>query len=420
MDQHGSTYNNQLEDLNVHTIRNADGRFITGVPEVDQVQYPVICYLASNPVYEAPPHVFDSKGKGNYIQLHDLIEEANISTFRQSTWFVVEWAQPETDVRGLLQQLTNNANGKKRYFCVGTCVSSEGEPTCVLALVLKIDRGHLTTSDLILDGMGPVAVYKVAGARGANTATMSVIAKFGQAVRECASNFIINEAEDFTMKRVIFLTEHLNDEQFATLVGDAKIKQRKKDCSDFQKALLGCLSSLQALRSGKRFEVALSSSVAVAGWEHLQNLHQPCTRLDEQTGDEVSITLYDYIKHEDYHLNHALIILGGDETTGFGKSQFAMRFVQSVAAAKSKVMGEVVTPIFARTFDILREAKAQLAMGAPVLFDEVRFSDVVQIQFLSNLGFFSVIVYFMLALLFLVICFLCWFRLVSFGILRCW
>jgi hypothetical protein len=177
---------------------------------------------------------------------------------------------------------------------------------------------------------------------------------------------------------------------------------------------------LQNLRSNSKAELALNPKVAVAEWEHFNDLRVPLTRYDEQTKQEVRITLYDYFKNEDYHLNHALIILGGDETTGFGKSQFAMRFVQSVAAAKSKVMGEVVTPIFARTFDILREAKAQLALGAPVLFDEVRFSDVVQIQFLSNLGFFSVIVYFMLALLFLVICFLCWFRLVSFGILRCW
>jgi len=205
-------------------------------------------------------------------------------------------------------------------------------------------------------------------------------------VRECASNFIINEGEDFTMKRMMHLTEQLTDEQFTTLVGDAKLKQRKKECSEFQKALLGCLSSLQHLRSASKAEVALNPKVAVAEWEYFNDLRIPLTRYDEVSKQEVSITLYDYIKNEQYHLNHSLIILGGQNTTGYGKSQLAMRFVLSVAAGMSKASGAPITPIFARTFDILREAKSQMAVASPILFDEVRFSDVVQVQYLSEDG----------------------------------
>jgi hypothetical protein len=61
-----------------------------------------------------------------------------------------------------------------------------------------------------------------------------------------------------------------------------------------------------------------------------------------------------------------------------------MRFVHSVAMGLSMVKGETITPIFVKTLDILREAKPQLSVGSPILFDEVRFSDVVQVQYLSE------------------------------------
>jgi hypothetical protein len=106
--------------------------------------------------------------------------------------------------------------------------------------------------------------------------------------------------------------------------------------------------------------------------------------LDEVSGEVISIKLIDYVRRSDLHLNQSLIILGGDHTTGWGKSQFAMRFVHSVAMGLSTVKGETITPIFVKTLDILREAKAQLSVGSPILFDEVRFSDVVQVQYLSE------------------------------------
>ena len=106
--------------------------------------------------------------------------------------------------------------------------------------------------------------------------------------------------------------------------------------------------------------------------------------LDECSGEVISITLMDYVRNSDYHLNHSLIVLGGDRTTGWGKTQFAMRFITSVAMGMSKARGETISPLFVKTLDILREAKSEMAAGSPILFDEVRFADVVQVQYLSE------------------------------------
>jgi hypothetical protein len=258
--------------------RNADGNIITGIAEIDQLHYPVVYHLGSNPVYEAPPHIFQSKGKGNYISLFEAVEETNISSCRQSTWLLIEWQQPETPVRGLLQQLMDKASVKKRFFCVGVCQGVDEEPGCIMGVMLKIDRGHLINNDLTLDGMPPTAVYKFGHGGTTNiTVINSVLAKFGGAVAECAANFIIHGTEDFTMKRMISLTQGLTDAKFNTLVGDAKLKQRRKEATEFQKALLSCLSSLNQFR-GERSLASLSSNVAIAEWNHFETLDHECTR----------------------------------------------------------------------------------------------------------------------------------------------
>ena len=364
--------------------RNFDGKIITGIAEIDKLHYPIVYHLGSNPVYEAPPHVFQSKGKGNYTSLREAVEETNISACRHTTWLLVEWEQPETPVRGLLQQLMDKATNKKRFFCVGMCEGKDGDPSCILGILLKIERGHLTNNDLTLDGMPPTAVYKFGHGGTTNVNVInSVLANFGGAASECSANFIVHETGCFNMQQMIALTKGLPDAKFNILVGDAKLKQRTKEATDFQKALLTCLSSLNQFRCDRSL-LSLGSNVAVAEWHHFETLDHECTRLDEVSGDVISIRLIDYVKRSELHLNHSLIILGGDHTTGWGKSQFAMRFVHSVAMAKSRSTGEDITPIFAKTLDILREAKAQLSVGSPILFDEVRFSDVIQVQYLSE------------------------------------
>ena len=118
----------------------------------------------------------------------------------------------------------------------------------------------------------------------------------------------------------------------------------------------------------------------------LTNLDQPVRRLNEITGEVDSFSLQEYVANPKYFLAYGLLIIGADDTTGFGKSLAAIvialhwlqRFVTAGLVSKEKAC-----VVLHNTIDGMRDSQEHMCSYVPVVLDEFMPADAEQNQYCS-------------------------------------
>ena len=161
----------------------------------------------------------------------------------------------------------------------------------------------------------------------------------------------------------------------------------------FQLALMKSYAGLQRLRVIVAEAVDRPTAIRIGGPQDpgiplsaLINMDQPVCRLNEITGNVDSFTLQEYVENPKYFLAFGLLIIGADETTGFGKSLAALvialhwlqRFVSSGLVSKEKAC-----VVQHNTIDGMRDSQDHMCSYVPVVLDEFMPSDAEQNQYCS-------------------------------------
>jgi hypothetical protein len=194
---------------------------------------------------------------------------------------------------------------------------------------------------------------------------------------------IVPKQCEFDLESLSALLRSVGDKQLLILMADAK-QCKPEDRNPFQECFLNLYPSLLRLRKLEAAEAEQEewiASIRVAEWPHFHNLDQPCTRHDERTGLDITISLYEYLTDSAIFRAQALVILG---ETGFGKSQLANRWVTDVAEEMSAERGTKIFPLIVSSLDGIRKRAGLMRMGPPTHMEEMRLSDTVQVQYLSE------------------------------------
>lgn len=159
------------------------------------------------------------------------------------------------------------------------------------------------------------------------------------------SNMVIrlSNTGEYSFEQLVQATRTLTESQLTHIKGAIECKPIKSRTT-FEGTFMRALNSICRVRQNKRmrnhvFFSAFDPPMKVCPTELLTNLGQVGTRLQEISMDRESFTLHSLLCDASIMERYAILIMGENKTTGFGKTQFALRLAIEYAKAKSEVEG---------------------------------------------------------------------------------
>lgn len=365
--------------------------------EVQQHMWPFIRKLHNHSIRRCPCRLVEAtaavpaQAMESFLEMCDVVSLNGLEA--RTEFHIFRYKLPFSSVclQEVYNELSVSLEAKAPLLCVGLVNQSAGQSE--IFVLLRAGTYCRLRADML-----NVKMHSPCNAYRPNLKREPQIQKRPSLLLECLQMFAamcsssfgdlaLVRSESWTTESLAAATASSSDTQLLRLFGDAKLTHATERTA-FQDALLKSYIILAEIRRRTGSQTSLTtefSRLKVAEWVHFQYLdHQKCTRLDENSGEELSISLLAYIKDPAYHLAHAIGIFGDNATTGWGKSQVANRFIKSVADTRSDITHEDVIPIVVSNFDGLRRKREQLAKGSPVHFEDSKFSDTTQVQYCSE------------------------------------
>ena len=173
----------------------------------------------------------------------------------------------------------------------------------------------------------------------------------------------------------------------------------KKDKTAHQRALCAGWGAIQKLMeleragppaAGGMIVPVLNCPFHIFGKDDFEGLDQIIgERHDELTGETLKLSLWAYIMDPNEHETHACVVMGGNNTTGWGKSAVVEKMCSTLAtvyAARQSQPLEDAYFIRASSLEGVKQVQDKVQPGVPLMLDEFEPSDTDQIQYLSANG----------------------------------
>ena len=195
----------------------------------------------------------------------------------------------------------------------------------------------------------------------------------------------------YSFEQIDRATTKLNDQEFLKMKGEINLIPNSKK-NDFHWAFLKSFVSLRELRSlrnrqGNLCFQAQDPPIPVVPLDQLAELDQSGTVLDEKSQNMVTHSLRSLFE-SGLAMRYAIMIGGGNVTTGFGKSQFCYRLAIELALAITaayELPSSDAKVIVCTTLDVLRTCMP-LSLGTVLIFDDFHLFDREQIIHISEHG----------------------------------
>jgi hypothetical protein len=366
--------------------------------DVEQHTWPWHRSLADHSIRQCPPQQSTNTNceHSDSTYLLQLLEKLDRAPDPRAEFLFARYLLPSRlNLNFIFQTLADNLADKLPVVTVGI-VEGSVDATEVIAAFRFANYRRTRLQDFRFDACDP-ELYKVStlnvALRDRQSRILEAFKTFG---RTCAISFgnlaLIPEPVEWTIEQVENLTKPLSAAALLRLKANIGLLP-DSDRTEFQTTLLKVYPALVRLRESNAMQstsVLVARGMQVALWSHFVGLDsQYCTRFCEQTGQTLQITLKDYFLNPEFHLTHSLVLAGANDTTGYGKTQLLLRFVSSVAATLSDQASaegstsRLIAPIVSQTLD-LRDHSTALVCRSPILFDDIRLTDGVQVQYLSE------------------------------------
>lgn len=272
-------------------------------------------------------------------------------------------------------------------YGAGWFIGHSGERTVmyIFKTNLRMLPGNISFNDIA------PKCYKIKKGRGS---PQNVIA-IQKTLTVCKTNIALRspceDGQSYSFEQLDRATAKLNDQDFLKMKGEINlIPNSKKD--DFHWAFLKSFGSLRELRSlrnrqGNLCFQAQYPPIPVVPLDQLAELEQTGTVLDEKSQNMVTHSLRSLFE-SGLAMRYAIMIGGGNITTGFGKSQFCHRLAIELALAITaayKLPSSDAKVIVCTTLDVLRTCMP-LSLGTVLIFDDFHLFDKEQIIHISEHG----------------------------------
>jgi hypothetical protein len=259
-------------------------------------------------------------------------------------------ADMDVDLMAILKQIQSNG-----YITTIGLRKCEADTT-VVAFMRRKDKVAISADTFCVSGVAPqtfVPKYSTKP-RDSPKIVLGLVSGFHCFFDTGVADFVATPTADWSAAMLLHVQRNLSLEQLEEQINDAKILySSKKDenlANDYQCALVKtatfCINakkrqmaeqmdeqtSLEQCR--KNHAYVFEGSRAVLPNDCFQNTGNLVgTRVDEWTGQKVSITWKEFMSNPEYFENHCAVILGSNETSGFGKSALAVRSALNMGKA---------------------------------------------------------------------------------------
>ena len=293
--------------------------------------------------------------------MREFLEKALIFGHANRQWAnaIAHWKFPpgtELDLAAIVQQIQNDS------YIVTVGVRVTCTETTLAAFMRKKDKSYLPADRFLVNGIAPETfkpVY-VNSVSDMSSVVMSLMKSFHEIFDRGISDFITTPAGDWSAAMLVHVQRHLSLAQLQEQINDARIAYSpKKDenlASEYQcaivKAAAFCINAKKEQtaaemdeqasleQSRKNHAYVFEGSRAVLPNDCFQNLDNLFgTRVDEWTGELVSVTWKQFMSNPELFENHCAVILGSNETSGFGKSALAVRSALNMGKAMAMQRG---------------------------------------------------------------------------------
>jgi hypothetical protein len=236
-------------------------------------------------------------------------------------------------------------------------------------------------------------VYKFPMAYPASKQLTVKMVQLGNAFDTVVSNLYFHHTyQEINIERLQAASTQMSEEQFVTFKGRAECKQWKSR-SVVEATFLRVYKTLVDLRymktkcSSDLFLNAFEEHPDVVPLEDLINVDfENGERLSDSDHDrKIKYTMRQLFEQPELLLQYGIVILGSNNTSGFGKSSFAKRLALEFCKAyaiKHKIPHRQANVVFASTLDVLKDVKWQL--GMIVILDELHPYDREQLVHVSE------------------------------------
>ena len=243
----------------------------------------------------------------------------------------------------------------------------------VMVYIRKKAADYKQLQSFDIDGLGPPHAFRFKRSGNVTKHYNEVMTTFSKVIGDTMTNLAIRlpPSGEFSFEQFMTGIKMLTSEQILTLKGNVEVKP-PKERSEFDKAFLRALPTLQGVKDLRRkrtqglvFSVD-SPPFPVIPLSHLINLEQQGRRLMERTAGACEVvSLMDLFENATIMTKYAVLILGKSSTTGYGKTQLALRLAMEWAAAMTdaaQLPKEEAQVVFTNTVDAAKNVKFKQGM----------------------------------------------------------
>jgi len=308
--------------------------------------------------------------------------------------FAVWTFQPETSV--CLSTLLDQIKGEGQATAIGLRKSDAN--VTVVALMRKRDKTTLPADRFLFNGVAAETFVPIYGRdlKAAAKITLNLFAEFHKFFETGTADFVVTPVENWSASMLLHVQRNLSLAQLEEQINDARIvyssKEKENLANEYQSALVKaaayCISakkqqmadeldeqaSLEQCRKNHAYVFEGSRAVLPNDcFQNIQNLYG--TRVDEYTLKPIKITWMQYMSNPEYFEHHPAILLGGNGTSGFGKSALAIRSALNMGKAMAMERGLPASDGRCITRNSIEACRSLHDLRWPLVIDEFSPTD---------------------------------------------
>ena len=306
-----------------------------------------------------------------------------VMDFRRARQFVLVYPGGVLTTESVYESLHTRFAKLDLVMCVGELSTHD-----IVVFIKKRDTKNIT--DLAVDGTAPDVYTFVSSGNHARTMDQSMTV-VGQAMGNVISELLVQvPTGEFSFEQLMDGIAKLTKERVETLKGTILVKPAKTR-SAFELAFIRAtfqMAKVKQLRSkgsqGLTFS-AYDPPFPVIPLEFLIGLDQKGTRLQEVARTIEEHVLFDLFANPGLLAKHAALILGGNTTTGYGKTQFALRLACEWAKVLAESRGlskDAAQVVFMNSLDAAKDV--EFKPGMALVLDEFSPSDSESLVYVSE------------------------------------
>ena len=299
---------------------------LSGIPELDELRFGTPAgHIGKYNLYDLGKVETTSVEEltGTWSSFEDLVQEMELPMTgrRKAKNIILKFEHPDNEFNSpsTLYKFVREKMGKAR--CLMRVSSMLNEPSMVF--IHRQDDEPVPVMSL------GTKVYKFkTGGRG-NKACETIIETMLFTKGSSTSNFVFRAPQgQFSFDELLEATRTLTEKEIHRMKGTVECKPMKQR-TEFDSAFMRCLSTIHKLKDMDRVNNTLINAfnpkTLVCPMELLINMGQEGYRLKEVEMHNEVYSLRQLLTNAEIMSRYTILILGANGTTGFGKTQFALR-----------------------------------------------------------------------------------------------